>query len=86
MAARMVAFENVMQAAANEFRNAYDTLDASDQKRSCKWMRKLRRGMTEGQVRRNAEKNLKPKAVDWDAIAAFIEKIMPLIISMISKV
>lgn len=83
---RMVAFENVMQVAGEIGRAKFDSLAKADQRRTCAFLRDLRKGRTEVQVRRAAEKKLKPKAVDWDKILDFFNTIMPLIIKMITKV
>ncbi len=84
--AKMVAFENVMEVAGEIGRAKFDLLTKPDQKRTCAFLRDLRKGRTEVQIRRAAEKKLKPKAVDWDKIIDFLNTIMPLIIKMITKV
>jgi len=84
--ARMVAFENVMEVAGGIGRAKFDLLAKSDQKRTCAFLRDLRKGLTEVQIRRAAEKKLKPKAADWNKIIDFLNTIMPLIIKMVTKV
>jgi len=87
MVAKMIAFDEVMQVAADQADAARSAMERADQRRTCKWMSgDLRRGMTEAQVRRSAVKKLKPKSIDWDKVIAFIEKVMPLILVMINKV
>ena len=81
----MVAQANVVVAAAAVLRDGYDALPRADQGAYCKWVRGLRRGLDENQVLKNAERKLKPKAINWDNLLAFIQKVMPLVIAMITK-
>jgi hypothetical protein len=85
-----VLFRDALSAAQDEF----DKLDPTDQKRVHKWMPvshrrlSLRRYKTSKAWLAAATKDLKPRAVDWDAILAFLQGLMPLIeqiIAMFSK-
>ena len=78
------SYSNVAQA-ADEIRASYDDLEPGDQKRVCVFLRKIRRRTSERAILAKAERELKPKSPNWENLLAFIQKLMPLILAMISK-
>ena len=83
--------KEVMQQAANQVASDLDAIHPRDRRRVCAfsnraWLKARRRQYANAEeFRRDAEATLKPKAIDWSKVQAFIENMMAMIQAIINS-